>query len=81
MNVRKALLWGLPLLMLPVLIVPLVAASILLEVIYQGRRQATCTTPVQGTSVDAIPFADQGRAWIGTDEGVRIHDGETWRTY
>ena len=78
MNVKKIFLWG-----LPVLIVGLVVSSSNLEQAFQRRRQLGWTTHhVSGKSVAAIAFDEQGRALIGTyHDGVSVFDGDTWSTY
>jgi len=77
MNVKKIFLWG-----LPVLIVGLVVSSSNLEQAFQRRRQSGWTTHhLPGKSVAAIAFDEQGRAWIGTYYGMSVFDGDTWSTY
>jgi cytochrome c-type biogenesis protein CcmH/NrfF len=67
MNARKIILWG-----IPILLVGLVIACAVLESTFQEARQVAWTAYTTENSrlvddnVHAIAFDEQGRAWIGT---------------
>jgi ligand-binding sensor domain-containing protein len=79
LNLRRIVLWGMPILILASMI-----ASIYME---RARKAGWITydeagSGLVGNSVNVIAFDDQGRAWAGTSgSGVSVFDGETWTTY
>ena len=78
MNTRKILLWG-----IPILLVGLVIACVILGLVRQ-KAWTTYTSKnsrLPGGAIQVIAFDTQDRAWIGTSNGLSILDGETWTTY
>jgi hypothetical protein len=82
MNTRRIFLWG-----LPVLVIGLAIACLISALAFQGARQRGWTTYTTDNSglpdddVRVIAFDEQGRAWIGTRDGVSTFAGKYWATY
>ncbi|MCP4539368.1 MAG: hypothetical protein GY832_19705 [Chloroflexi bacterium] len=77
MNAKKILLWTIPLLIIPSLL-----CTILLQRFFDNRKQAGWIAEhLQGRAVNDLLFDAQHRAWAATNWGVSVFDGDDWTTY
>jgi hypothetical protein len=79
---RKGLLWG-----LGIYILAVIAISRILGPLFE-KEQITGwelfneeNSGIVSDFVQAIAFDESGRAWLGTNEGVSVYDGESWLSY
>ncbi|RMF03060.1 MAG: hypothetical protein D6768_06780 [Chloroflexi bacterium] len=73
MNARKILLWAIPLLIIP---------AVLLTLTLQWFLANQGTIYLRRTHIKDIVFDAQHRAWVATQKnGVSVFDGQQWTTY
>ena len=77
MNRRRLLLWTIPLLLVPSLLL-----TISLQRGLEGRKRAGwLATHLADRQVKDIVFDAQHRAWAATNNGVSVFDGDGWTPY
>ncbi len=77
MKAKKVLLWIIPLLILPSLLFTI----LLHRSIANERKVGWIAEHLAGEGINDIQFDAQHRAWVATNKGVSVWDGDAWTTY